>query len=129
LWGAGLSAVGHALNDGEQAAVAARAGLTAIRDLGGAQLGDKTMVDALAPFVDALTDELTRGASLARAWRRAVQVADERTDATRGLVSRRGRAALHAEHGLGVPDPGCASFVTAVRAVGEFLDESAGAER
>lgn len=129
LWGAGLSAVGFALNDGEHAAAAAQAGLAAVRDLGGAQVGDKTMVDAVAPFVDTLADELSRGASLAQSWRCAVQVADERTNATRELVSRRGRAALHAEHGLGVPDPGCVSFVTAVRAVGEFLDESAGVDR
>ncbi len=129
LWGAGLCAVGHALAQGEQAAGAARAGLAAIRELGGAEPGDKTMVDAVAPFVATFADELAQGVSLERAWRSAVREAEDRADATRDLVSRRGRAAVHAEHGLGTPDPGCVSFVTAVRAVGDFLDESGGADR
>ena len=72
LWGSALRAAGRTLGDRsevapEQLVEALAAALAAIRDLGAAAPGDKTMVDALEPAVDALRADLAAGKSLTEA--------------------------------------------------------------
>ncbi|MBF0697732.1 dihydroxyacetone kinase family protein [Actinomyces bowdenii] len=123
LWGAVLTAFGAALGDEapygpERIVAAARACLDAVRRLGGAEPGDKTMVDAMAPFVEALA---ASDRPLPEAWQEAVAAAEEGARATEGIVARVGRARPLGEKSLGTPDPGAVSFVEVARAVGPFL--------
>ncbi len=124
LWGAGLRGVGRVLGnagrpDADDVARAAQAYLDAIVGLGKAEVGDKTMVDALTPFVAALTGGLGDGASLPEALAAAVTAADGAAQATSRLLPRKGRARPLAERSLGTPDPGAVSFVICVRQVGD----------
>src|SRR5689334_17116604 len=69
LWGTALRRAGRALGesesfDGADLADALEAALAGVVELGAAQEGDKTMVDALAPAVRALRDEVGRGAPI-----------------------------------------------------------------
>src|SRR4051794_21769909 len=69
LWGAFFRSAGRALGDGAslggpELTVALAAGIKAVQDLGAAEPGDKTMVDALLPAVDALRAALDDGAAL-----------------------------------------------------------------
>src|SRR5919205_1604919 len=69
LWGTALRRAGRALGDAEtfgpaELADALQAALAGVVELGAAEEGDKTMVDALAPAVRALREELGRGASI-----------------------------------------------------------------
>jgi dihydroxyacetone kinase-like protein len=82
----------------EELAAGAAAGLEAVQRLGGAQVGDKTMVDAMAPAAEVLA----RGETLADAARAARAGADS----TAELVARRGRASYVGEVARGVHDPG-----------------------
>jgi dihydroxyacetone kinase len=86
------------LGRAEGPAAGVAAGLEAVQRLGGAQVGDKTMVDALAPAAEALG----RGGTLAEAARAARAGADSTAD----LVARRGRASYVGEAARGVLDPG-----------------------
>jgi dihydroxyacetone kinase len=120
LWGSGLRAAGDVIGDASapegptiRAAVAAFA--EAIARRGKAELGDKTMLDAIVPFADALTASPDQ--PLADSWRRAVAVAMQAADATAKLVARRGRSRIHGDRSLGTPDPGALSFALIVRAV------------
>ena len=61
---------------GGTVAAAVRAGLDAITALGKAKVGDKTMVDALLPFVDTLEQQTDAGADLSAAWAAAADAAD-----------------------------------------------------
>ena len=79
-------------------AAAAGAGLDAIVELGGAKVGDGTVVDAIAPAVGALES----GADLAGAAEKAVEGAD----ATAALVAGKGRASYVGDAAKGVADPG-----------------------
>jgi dihydroxyacetone kinase len=88
---------------------------------GKAQLGDKTMVDALLPFADALDRGVDDGARLADAWTAAAEVAVAAAAATADLLPRMGRARPHAEKSLGTPDPGAHSFGLIAHAVGQVL--------
>lgn len=79
-------------------AAAAGAGLDAIVELGGAKVGDGTVVDAIAPAVGALES----GADLAGAAEKAVEGAD----ATAARVAGKGRASYVGDAAKGVADPG-----------------------
>lgn len=124
LWGAALTAFGSALGDDqpcrpELVVRAAGAALEAVTRLGGAQLGDKTMVDAMEPFVRTLQGST---ADLPTAWGAAVLAADQGARSTAGIVARLGRSRPLGEKSLGTPDPGAVSFVEVVRAVGSVID-------
>ena len=79
-----------------------RAGLAGVKARGQAQLGDKTMVDALEPAVTAFAAALDFGA----AWTAAAEAARAGAESTRDLVARQGRAKFLGERALGHIDPG-----------------------
>ncbi|MFD7117684.1 DAK2 domain-containing protein [Streptomyces sp. NPDC059922] len=122
LWGVLLHAVGDALGDtaaptAGTVADGVSGASAAVRRLGGAETGDKTMVDVLVPFADTLAGAVADGAALTAAWDRAATAAEEAAKATAGLVPRVGRARPHAERSLGTPDAGAHSLALIVRAV------------
>lgn len=126
LWGLFLDTIGSGLGDtdavtAERLAAAVRSGAEAIRTFGKAQLGDKTMLDALFPFVDALEQRLGDGDSLTDAWASAAEVAVASAAATADLVPRVGRARPLAERSVGTPDAGATSMGLVLVAAGEVL--------
>lgn len=125
LWGAGLRALGAKLgNQGavspEQVVAACRAWLDALTELGKASVGDKTLLDAAVPFVDALEQHLPDG--LVLAWRTAAQTAERAAEATAELSPKVGRARPLAARSIGTPDPGAVSFAICVLAAAEALE-------
>ncbi|TJZ91388.1 dihydroxyacetone kinase family protein [Paracoccus gahaiensis] len=123
LWGVALRAWGQVLGDdaapdAARVAQGARAALTAVTRLGGAQPGDKTLVDAFVPLVEALQ---TTDAPLAQAWSRGAQAATDAADATAHLTPRLGRARPLAERSIGHPDAGAVSLALCARTVAEVL--------
>jgi dihydroxyacetone kinase len=130
LWGAGLLAMGRvigerAANDACPSVADVRAALVealaVVQRLGGAAVGDRTLVDALAPFVDAFP---TAGSSLADAWDAALPAMRSGVDGTADLLPRKGRAATHGTHALGTVDAGARSLGIALEAVGAVLRSS-----
>jgi dihydroxyacetone kinase len=131
LWGAGLLAMGRVL--GTRAAPDACPGvgdvraalveaLAVVQRLGGASVGDRTLVDALAPFVDAFP---ASGASLADAWASALRPMQAAVEGTAQLLPRKGRATTHGTHALGTVDAGARSLGIALEAVGGVLEAQA----
>ena len=115
LYGTLLRRTGKALGDaGEvseaQFAEALRAGVEAVMTLGGAALGDKTMIDALVPAVDALD---------AGGFAAARTAAEEGALATTPLQARKGRASYLGERSIGHQDPGATSSALLVAALAE----------
>lgn len=126
LWGLALRAWSACLDDAgpvtpAQAAAGAAAGLAAIRRAGGAEIGDKTLVDSYAPFAAALASGVATGQSLAAAWAEAATAAEAAAQATKDLVPRLGRARPHAERSLGHPDPGAVSLARCAATVASAL--------
>ena len=87
-------------------AEAAANGVTAVQSLGQAVVGDKTMVDAMAPAADVLARAAEQSRGLADDLADAAAAAREGADATAELVARRGRASYIGEVSRGVRDPG-----------------------
>jgi len=126
LWGAGLEAAGDALTDtrdeyAPDAIVEAVAAFAdAILDLGRAEPGDKTLVDALVPFRDVLTAQIATGRSARAAWQEAARAATAAAAETAALRPRKGRARPLAEKSVGTPDAGATSFALIVEALGDL---------
>ncbi len=133
LWGMALRAVGDALgNTNAPDAGAVAAGVAqaaaAIMDFGKAAPGDKTLVDVLVPFRDALAGGVDAGLDLAEAWGAAAAVAQQAAEDTAQLLPLMGRARPHAEKSLGTPDAGAVSMALIVRAIHNTFAESKAAE-
>lgn len=87
-------------------AQAARTGLDTITDLGGAQPGDKTMVDSLDPAARALEAAVESGDDLTTALAAAADAAKRGAESTAEITASRGRASYIGEAARGVTDPG-----------------------
>ncbi|MFF0502109.1 dihydroxyacetone kinase subunit DhaL [Streptomyces fimicarius] len=122
LYGTLLRRTGKALGDAdevtqEQLAQAFAAGVAAVGQLGGAQAGDKTMLDALLPAAEALATSFEGAANAARAG----------AEATVPLQARKGRASYLGERSIGHQDPGATSSALLVEALAATAADGAGA--
>ena len=130
LWGTAVMAAGLALGnrdayDARHAAAAVSAFSNAITELGKAEPGDKTMVDALLPFRDAFKEAFDGGTSLGGALTAAAAAATEAARQTADLRPLKGRARPLAEKSLGHPDPGAISFGLIAERVATYLASDA----
>lgn len=129
LWGLLLSDIGAQLGntdavDSSGVARAVQASAVNLQSFSKAELGDKTMLDSLFPFVDTLNSEVDGGASLASAWRSAATVCVQAAEDTAGLSPKIGRARPLADKSVGSPDPGAVSMGMIVTAIAEVLDKA-----
>jgi phosphoenolpyruvate---glycerone phosphotransferase subunit DhaL len=127
LWGTAFRRAGKALGDapdfGPHAlADALAAALAGVVELGAAQEGDKTMVDALAPAVRALQSELDSGGDLASAVAAARAAGEEGMRATTPLQALKGRASYLGERSIGHQDPGATSTALILAALEQSLE-------
>jgi dihydroxyacetone kinase len=128
LWGVLLEGVGKGLGNTEEVtakrlADAVQGSATHLQGFSKAELGDKTMLDALFPFVDTLVGQVDAGASISDAWRSAADACRTAAEATASLVPKIGRARPLAERSVGTPDPGAISLGLIVTAIGDVLGE------
>ena len=127
LYGACISAIGESLGDEEPDAAAVHRALEdslgKLRQLGKAEPGDKTMIDALDPFVRAFGEAAGEGASVRDAWQRGLPAAQQGADSTADMISTRGRASKLGERSRGHKDPGAVSMLYVLRAAGDALPE------
>jgi dihydroxyacetone kinase-like protein len=93
------------------------AALEGIMARGHAQRGEKTMVDALAPAVDALKASVDAGQPLSAALRAAAEAGEQGLQSTIPLVATKGRASYLGERSAGHQDPGATSVMLFLRAM------------
>ena len=110
--------------DGPAFAACLRAGLEGMVARGKAARGDKTMVDALAPALDALDTMLAARRPLDVALRAARTAAEVGRDATTPMLARKGRASYLGERSVGHQDPGATSATLLVAAAAGALEGS-----
>lgn len=104
-----------------------RNGLATVQRYGKAEVGHKTMVDAIAPAAEALTKQAESGASAVAALDAAAAAAMDGALGTRDIIARRGRASYVGEVSRGVLDPGAAAvaIMVACAATSAAGDDSA----
>ena len=124
LYGTVFRRTGKALGEAEKVsarelATALAVGLAAVQKLGGASVGDKTMVDAFTPAIDALTAGLADDASADGAFDAAASAAEAAALGTIPLRAHKGRASYLGERSEGHEDPGAASAALLWRALAD----------
>ena len=128
LWGAALEAIGNSLGDkfeslsAKDIGAAIHEGTEAIKLLGKAHLGDKTMLDCLIPFSVTLNDFASSN-SLTIAWEKAVAAANESAKETVNLSPKIGRARPLAAKSIGTPDAGATSMALALSALTQLIQK------
>ncbi|OCP15524.1 dihydroxyacetone kinase family protein [Ensifer sp. LC163] len=129
IWGLLLRSWSNVFSDDDKPSDAAivegaRLALEGVTRLGRARVGDKTLVDALVPFVDMLEREFESHRSLNTAWEAAAKAATDAAEATSSLTPKLGRARPLAEKSIGHPDAGAVSLALTARVAADFLKET-----
>ena len=130
IYGRGLLAVADAIASGSDAAAeavavarrAAEGAAAAVIALGGAKPGDKTILDALVPYAEALASAETRGLGWSKAASEAAAAARAGAEATASMEARIGRSSRFGERSVGTADPGATSFAIIVEAIARSID-------
>jgi phosphoenolpyruvate---glycerone phosphotransferase subunit DhaL len=112
--------------DGPGLAAALRAGCDGIQARGKAKLGEKTMLDALLPAMDALDEALGAGQSPAEAMKSAAEAARAGRESTIPMLATKGRASYLGERSIGHLDPGAASSTLLLETLAAALSGSDG---
>src|SRR5918999_5282645 len=106
----------------EDVAGALEAALGGIKQRGKAEVGDKTIVDALEPAVTAAKEAASAGSGAGEVLRTAADAAKEGSEATVPLTARRGRASYLGERSAGHMDPGACSTYLLLDAAARTLE-------
>lgn len=99
--------------------VALEAALNGVIMRGKAELGDKTMVDALTPAVNSLKQAVEDSTTLNEALQQSAEAARQGMEATIPLVARKGRASYLGERSAGHQDPGATSSYLLLKAAAD----------
>jgi dihydroxyacetone kinase phosphoprotein-dependent L subunit len=133
LWGTAFLRAGAAAGDRLSLAptdliAMLRAAVAGIQQRGGAQLGDKTLLDALVPAIDSLETDLAHPNAAAdhgiAALQRAAEAATRAAEATTNLVAKKGRAAYTGERSVGSPDAGAVAIGVILQRISTAWRES-----
>jgi dihydroxyacetone kinase-like protein len=112
----GLDAVGP-----DEVAAMFSAAVDGVKERGKADVGDKTLLDALVPAGQALSEAVADGAALADALARAAAAADEGARATTEMKSKMGRASWFTDRTQGVQDPGATAVALMIASLSEYV--------
>ncbi len=128
IWGtaflrAGMTAGDRTEIDGPTVVAILRAAIEGIKTRGGADLGEKTLLDALAPLADSLEQSIAGGKDPATALADAAVTTREAADATIGMVAKRGRAAYTGERSRGSVDAGATAVAVIVEQIAQAWND------
>lgn len=94
-----------------------QAGLSGLIERGRAQLGDKTMIDALYPGIESLKKDAEDGLAIDQALPRAVSATEYGMKDTISMIAKKGRASYLGERSIGHQDPGATSSYLILKAL------------
>ena len=127
IWGTAFLRAGVTLTptpnpSSDEVIAALRAAIDGIKQRGDTDLGDKTLLDALAPAVDELEKALNEGAP--DALERAAAVARTSAEDTKGMLAKRGRASYTGERSRDSVDAGAVGIAVMLEAVSKAWEEA-----
>lgn len=97
--------------------------LEGIKKIGKAQIGDKTIIDALEPAVNSFREAVRKGQSLRESLEIAVESAKKGVESTTHLEAKKGRASYLGSRTCGYQDPGATSTYLILKAILEFCEK------
>lgn len=97
------------------------AAIEGIKKRGKAEKGEKTMLDALIPALDAYSEKAAAGESMVSALDAACAAANEGVEFTKGIRATKGRASYLGDRSIGHQDPGATSATLTLETIRDFL--------
>lgn len=98
-------------------------GMLKVMELGGARVGDKTMVDAMIPVVTSMEVSRESDKSILEALTLATMAAKKGVEATIPLIAKRGRSRYLQEKAIGHQDAGATSYYYVIKVMKEYVEE------
>lgn len=128
IWGTAFLRAGMSLGTKEEITrpdviAMFRSAIEGMKKRGNSDLGDKTLLDALIPAVDALEEAFNKGKETTVALDEAAAVARASAEATRPMIAKRGRAAYTGERSIGTLDAGAVAMAVLFEAVSKAWKE------
>ena len=130
IWGTAFLRAGMTLGTKTEAEITRpdviamfRSAIEGMKKRGNADLGDKTLLDALVPAVDTLEEAFNEDKATTVALEEAAVVARESAEATRPMLAKRGRAAYTGERSIGTLDAGAVAMAVLFEAVSKAWKE------
>ena len=117
IWGTGFMRAGALSKDRtsitlEDLDKMLTAAIEGIQKRGGAQLGDKTLLDSVIPIRDIVREGAAKDTDPGEVLRQATQVANDAIERTKPWVAKRGRQQFTGDRSAGTPDPGIVAIAT-----------------
>lgn len=122
----GMALKGHTEASASDIIKAMRASLTALIDQGKANIGDKTMLDAMSPAIDAMSTYLANhpdDVTLAPFLRAGANAAQEGAEHTQSMQSQIGRASWQGARSIGPMDPGARAVAIMLNSVAGYFEQ------
>jgi dihydroxyacetone kinase-like protein len=91
--------------------------LAAVKEMGKAEVGDKTLIDTLSPAIEGFKSSMTESSDFKAALIKSIESAKEGRDSTKDMMAKIGRAARLGERSIGVLDAGAVSSCLIVEAI------------
>ncbi len=98
--------------------------LTEIKAKGGAQLGDKTLIDGLQPAVEAMQQSAAKGEDFQTLIHNAALAAERGREASKSYIARHGKAKTLGERAIGYPDAGCVTLTVILGAMDSWAQKA-----
>lgn len=96
---------------------ALEAGVEGVKARGKSTTGEKTMLDAMVPALDAMKEQQAAGADVKHVLEAGVQAAETGVEETKPMVATKGRASYLGERSIGHQDPGATSFMLLLKEI------------
>ncbi|VDN46783.1 dihydroxyacetone kinase, C-terminal domain [Petrocella atlantisensis] len=116
---AGGEAAGMTTLDGETISKMWLAALEGIKARGKATLGEKTMIDAIEPAMEAFNKAMGEGATIEEGLDKAIEAAEVGIEYTKTIRATKGRASYLGDRSIGHQDPGATSFTIILKTIAE----------
>ncbi|XP_078405077.1 triokinase/FMN cyclase isoform X2 [Cetorhinus maximus] len=126
LYSISLMAAAQSLKDNNNPsswAAALNSGIEALKRYGGAELGDRTMLDSLCPAEEELSKLTDEDSNELQVLAEAVQKAEAGAEATKDMIAKAGRASYISSAQLTRPDPGAVACVAILKAILTALEQ------
>ncbi|MGN0345352.1 MAG: dihydroxyacetone kinase subunit DhaL [Lachnospiraceae bacterium] len=96
-------------------------GIEGVKARGKSTTGEKTMLDAMVPALDAMKEQQAAGADAKQVLEAGVQAAEAGVEATKPMVATKGRASYLGERSIGHQDPGATSFTLLLKEIAKVF--------
>lgn len=128
LWGTGFRAVGKYAKGKREVTLVdinkmMESFIKGMQKTGGAELGDKTLLDALIPASEALSSAVAIHMNIEEGWREATSAAAAGAEKTKSMVARKGRATYQGERSIGYPDAGAVAVSVLMQEVNALISK------